>query len=182
MNWEALTAISTAFTGLVFLLTVVYAARQLRVMNEQSKAMAAQLDHLRRSTQLSGVLAIFEEWQTPALRDAYTFVMTGFAECMKDQQFHAEAVERVPDAERHKELTVLRDGERIGTLVKTGLLDDDALLEYSGFYMSEIWRRLEPLVFEQRQVSRAPGLWENFEYLATRAKQYVERKRGASER
>lgn len=174
MNWEALTAISTAFTGLVILLTVVYAARQVRLMNEQSKATSAHLDQLRRATQLSGIMAIFNEWQSPDLRAAYSFVMSEFSERMKDERFRAEALTQSPDAIVHKELAVLRDGERIGTLVKTGLLDDDALLEYAGHYISETWRRLEPLVREQRRLWGSEAFWEHFEYLAGRARRFVE--------
>jgi hypothetical protein len=177
VNWEALTAISTAATALVILITAIYAARQVRAMNEQSKAMSAHLDHLRRATQLSGIMAIFDEWQSPQLRDSYNFVMTEFTERMKDEQFHAEAVTRSPSVEVHKELAVLRDGERIGTLVKTGLLDSDALFEYAGLYMYEIWQRMEPLVREQRLRLGNNDLWENFEYLALGARRFVETRR-----
>jgi hypothetical protein len=101
MNWEALSAISTAFTGLVILVTVIYAARQVGVLN-------AQIEHLRRATQLDGTLAVFEQIFSSDYMIGYRFVMTEFEERMKDAAFHAEALELAPDVEMHKERVFLR--------------------------------------------------------------------------
>jgi len=169
MNWEALTAISTAFTALVFLLTVVFAARQVAAMNEQSKALGAQLEHLRRATQLDGTLAVFEELFSPDVQDAYRFVMTEFEERMKDEPYHAEALARAPNPAVHKEMVILRHLERIGTLIKNDLLDAEVLLDFAGFFIQECWTKVKPLALEQRRVRGVNELWENFEFIATRA-------------
>lgn len=175
MNWEALTAVSTAFTGLVILLTVLFAARQVRALNDQSKAMSAQLEHLRRATQLTGTLAIFDEIMTLEIADATRFMLNEFDEKMKDERFHADALGRAPDYTVHKEVYILRHFERIGTLVKNGLIDSDVLLDFMGLYIREHWQRLRPLVLEQRTLY-GPSLWENFEYLATQANADVARR------
>lgn len=168
MNWEALTAISTAFTGLVILLTVLFAARQVRALNEQSNAMSAQLEHLRRATQLTGTLAIFDEIMTHEIADATRFMLTEFEAKMRDERFHAEALERAPDHGVHKEVYILRHFERIGTLVKNGLVDADVLVDFMALFIKEHWRLLRPLVLEQRNLY-GQSLWENFEHLAMRA-------------
>lgn len=169
MNWEALTAISTAFTGVVILLTVLFAARQVRALNEQSKAMSAQLDHLRRATQLEGTLAIFDEITMPEIGEAYRYILNDFPERMKDERFRMEALARAPDQTVHKELLILRHLERVGTLVKNGLIDADVLLDFMGFFVRETWEHLRPLVLEQRKRYGEARLWENFEHLATLA-------------
>jgi hypothetical protein len=166
VNWEAVTAISTAFTGLVILLTALFAARQVQALNNQSKAMSAQIGHLRRATQLTGTLSIFDEIMTPEIVDAWRFVMTEFPEKMKDERFHAEALERTPDFTVHKEVYILRHFERIGTLVRNGLVDSDVLLDFVNLFIRENWEKLRPLVLEQRRRYGAT-LWENFEYLAS---------------
>jgi hypothetical protein len=180
VNWEALTAISTAFTGLVILLTVLFAARQVRALNEQSKAMGAQIEHLRRATQLTGTLAIFDEIMTEAIADAARFIVTEFDEKMKDERFHAEALERTPDLTVHKEVHILRHFERIGTLVKNGLVDADVLLDFMGIFIRENWRHLRSLALEQRQLLGQPALWENFEYLASLADAELARRNAAT--
>lgn len=171
MNWEALTALSTAFTGLVFLLTVIFAARQVRALNDQSKALGAQLEHLRRATQLEGTLAVFDELFSPDLQHAYRFVMTEFEERMKDEIFRQEALARAPDMQAHLEIYILRHMERIGTLVKNELLDSDALLDFAGFFIQELWDKLAPLALEQRRRYGNDRLWENFEFIARQARQ-----------
>jgi len=176
VSWEALTTISTAFTGLVILLTVLYAARQLRVLNEQSKAMSAQLEHLRRATQLEGTLAIFDQLATSDLAESYRFILNEFEAQMKDERFRGEALGRAPDPAVHKEALMLRRMERVGTIVKNGLLDADVLLDFMGLFILESWQRLKPLALQQRALYNAPRLWENFEYLADLADKDFRRK------
>jgi hypothetical protein len=170
VNWEALTAISTAFTGLVILLTVLFAARQVRALNEQSKTMTAQIEHLRRATTLEGTVAIFDEIMAPEIMDSYNFVMTEFAEKMKDERFHNDAVARAPDVSVHKEILIIRHLERVGTLVKNGLVDSDVLLDFMRLFIAEMWDNLGPLALEQRKLYAEPRIWENFEYIARLAK------------
>lgn len=176
MNWEALSAISTAFTGLVILLTVIYAARQVRALNDQSRALAAQLEHLRRATQLEGTLAIFDEVLSPDVQAAYAFVMKEFGEKMKDERFRAEALERAPNTDTHQEVLILRHLERIGTLIKNDLLDPYALFDFSSFFIQENWKILRPLALEQRRKFGNEHLWENFEFIATEAARHTARR------
>jgi hypothetical protein len=176
MNWEALTALSTAFTGLIILLTVIFAARQVRALNEQSRALSAQLEHLRRATQLDGTLAVFDELFSPDLQQAYRFVMTEFQDRMQDESFRTEALARAPDAQTHLEVYILRHLERIGTLVKNDLLDADPLLDFAGFFFQELWERLGPLALEQRQRYGNERLWENFEFIADLANRAAQAK------
>ena|ERR1700730_164597 len=180
MNWEALTAISTAFTSLIILSTVLFAARQVKAANDQSKAMSAQLEHLRRATQLQGMLAIFDEIMAPDLMDSYRFIMTDFEMKMREEAFRAEALQRTPDLTAHKELPLMRHFERIGTLVKNDLIDVDVVLDFMGLFILDIWRHLEPIVVEQRRLQKQQSLWENFEYLGRKSAVRVARTRGPS--
>jgi hypothetical protein len=168
MNWEALSAISSAFTALVFVLTAIYAARQVAVLNEQSKALAAQLEHLRRATQLDGTLAVFELLMSPDFLEPYRFVLNDFEERLRDPVFHAEAMSFAPDPGTHKERQVMRHMERIGTLVKNDLLDADVMLDFAADVVAQTWSKLKPLAVEQRQTFGVESMWENFEMLAGR--------------
>jgi len=160
MTWEALTAVSTALTALVILATVIYAARQVGALN-------AQIEHLRRATQLDGTLAIFEELFSPDYMLAYRFVVTEFEERMKDPTFHAEALEPAPDVETHKERIFLRHMERIGTLIKNELLDGNVVYDFIAPHVTTGYEKLGPLIREQRRTLGEEHLWENFEFIAT---------------
>ena len=54
LSWDALTALSTAVTALVIGVTAVVGYRQIRLAG-------AQLEHLRRTTQLQGTMVVFDE-------------------------------------------------------------------------------------------------------------------------
>jgi len=162
MNWEAVSAISAAVTAIVIMATAIYAARQVRALN-------AQIDHLRRATQLDGTLAVFDQIFSPDLLVAYRFVLNDFEKMFEQEPFHAEALERAPNTDVHKERTVLRHMERIGTLIRSGLLDADVIIDFSRDMIRQTWHRLEPYVLEQRRYLNDDQMWENFEYLALEA-------------
>lgn len=172
MNWEALSAVSTAFTALVILATAIYAARQVGALNEQSKVLAAQIEHLRRATQLDGTLAVFDEISLPEFQAAYRFVMTEFEDRMQDERFHADSMLVAPDPDVHPEVIIMRHMERIGTLVKSDLLEEEVLLDFAGLVVRATWSKLKPLALEQRLDSGENELWENFEFLAMRAARF----------
>jgi hypothetical protein len=163
MNWEALSAISTASTALVILATAIYAARQVVALN-------AQIEHLRRATLLDGTLAIFDEIFSAEYMTGYQFVMTEFEERMKDETFRAEALSVAPNVEVHKERLFLRHMERIGTLIKSDLLDGDTLFDFAGPVIEQSWEKLRPFAIEQRHALNDDQLWENFEFIATEAR------------
>ena len=158
MTWEALTAIATAFTGLVIASTVIVGARQLRLTRDT-------LDQLRRATQLEGTMRVMDYLIAPEFREAQRFVMNDLASKLKEPEFLA-TVPRLgaEDANVHKEITVLRTFERIGSYIKYGLLDGDVIYDISIPIICAMWERLQPVVKIHR-AERGVGFWENFEYL-----------------
>jgi hypothetical protein len=159
MNWEAISAISAAITALVILATAIYAARQVQALN-------AQIDHLRRATQLDGTLAVFDEIFSADFMTAYRFVLNDFESRIHEEAFHAEALERAPDTDVHKERQVMRHMERIGTLIRNELLDAEVVIDFGRDIITQTWKRLKPLVLEQRRYLNDYQMWENFEYMA----------------
>jgi hypothetical protein len=56
--------------------------------------------------------------------------------------------------------------ERIGTLIKNGLLDGDAVYDFVGGVIETGFSKLKPLVLEQRCATGDKRLWENSEFIA----------------
>jgi membrane carboxypeptidase/penicillin-binding protein len=165
MNWEAFAAVSTAFTGLVILATAVAAVREVRIAGEHSRATRAQLEHLRKATQFEGALAVFAELDTPFQMYARRFVQFELAELMKSERFREEvALIAGADELEHKELTVLRCFERIGTYVRKGWVDPDVVYMVASGRVIITWRALEEVVAIHRGIT-GPRFWENFERL-----------------
>jgi hypothetical protein len=166
MNWEAVAAVSTAFTGLVILATAIAAVREVRIAGEHSRATRAQLEHLRKATQFEGALAVFSELDTPFQLNARHFVQFELAERMKNEGFREEvALIAGGDELEHKELTVLRCFERIGTYVHKGWVDPDVVYMVASGRVITTWRALEEVVAIHRRITGSVRFWENFERL-----------------
>jgi len=145
MNWEAITAIATLIAAAAFILTVLVGARQLRATN-------AQLDHLRMAMQLEGTLKIFEELAAPEFVDALRFVRTDLSERLQDQAFREELTRPgAANPSAHKELIVLRQFEKIGTLVHHRLIDADTLYDFNCHEYISAWANLRPALTIMRQ-------------------------------
>jgi uncharacterized protein DUF4760 len=158
MTWEAVTALATAFTGVVIAATVVVGARQLRLTRDT-------LDELRRATQLEGTMRVLDDLMGPEFRAAMLFVTNELPLKMGNEAFRS-TVSRMgaEDAATHQELTVLRTLERVGSYIKYGLLDGDVIYDVSIPVFINMWESLQPVIQIHRR-ERGEGFWENFEYL-----------------
>lgn len=164
MNWEAVAALSTAFTGIVIALTAIAGFRELRLGAEQAKSTRDQLEHLRKATQFEGVLAVFSELDAPLQMDARHFVQFELAERLKDPVYRSEvALIAGADEREHKELTVLRCFERVGLYIDKGFVDSDAVYMVAAGRVITTWRALEEVVAIHREV--AGPFWIHYEQL-----------------
>jgi hypothetical protein len=167
--WEALTAIGTVTSAAVIAITVILAARQVRVNS-------GQLEQLRRAAQFEAARTVLLEMSEPKFVAAFYFVINELPNRMRDPSFLRE-VYRVglADENVHQELIILRAFERVGTYVKYGLLDGEVL--YDTAYRTRIlsmWERLAKVIALHREMMGG-FWWENFEGL------YVDCKRWAAD-
>jgi hypothetical protein len=165
MPWEAITALSTAFTGIVIAITALAAVREVRLTAESTRAAGAQIEELRKATQFEGALEIFKELDSPIQLDARRFVFCDLPERLKDEHFREEVgfIGAVDEA-KHQELMVLRCFERIGFYQAKGFVETDVLMMAASGRIVTMWIALQPVVEIHR---RALGsrIWENFEAL-----------------
>lgn len=169
LSWEAVTAIASLFSSIVVLLAVVVAVRQVRVG-------AAQVEHLRRATQLEGTMKIFGMLGSAEQQTARRFIAVELAERLKDQTFRDEVsmLSMGPSLEEHRELPVLRLMEMIGTYVKHGLLDAEIVFDYWVPAITSTWERLESLgIIAIHREAVGPEIWENFEALYLRGRRWM---------
>jgi len=85
--WNALTAIGTLLSALVIAVTVIMAAKQVRLTQEQVRATNRNLEQLQRATQLDGVMEIFRELAAPPVAESGHFIRTQLVAKMKDPGF-----------------------------------------------------------------------------------------------
>jgi hypothetical protein len=158
VNWEAVTAIGTVFTGLVIFFTVVVGWHQLRTTVDQ-------LRQLRRASQLDAANVIFAELASPTFLDARRFVLNELPERMSDPKFRKE-LEIVGRADEnvHKELIILRTFERVGMYVEQELLDAELIFHLASGRVIDTWEGLADVVAVHRRALNAK-LWDHFEHL-----------------
>ena len=167
-DWGAITALSTAATAAIIAATVIVGVRQVRLTG-------VQLDNLRRATQLEGLMKIFDDLHNPTYLRARRFVATDLYKKLKDPVFRDEVslgiIWTKNPEEIHEELFVLRTFETIGSTVRHGLLDADAVLDTIAPSVIVSWEHLREVI-EMQRAGMHPRMWENFEYLNTLASQW----------
>lgn len=151
MTWEAVTAVTSAITTLVLIVTVIMASRQVQL--------------LRRSTQLDGLIRILEEMDDPALIAAYHFVLDQLPARMQDATFRQSVVDGKTDESIQQYLPILRFFEKVGSFVKFGLLEPEAVYCQAGSTAVKMWNALQEVIACDR-ARGGPGVWDGFETLA----------------
>ncbi len=171
--WEAVTATGSILSAVVIAITVVFASKQVRVGSEQAKLTNAQLEHLRKSTQLQGAMQIFDDMDRTDFQEAVRFVVHDLAAHMQNDTFrHEVSFPEACDDRVHKENVVLRTFERVGAYVKQGLLDGRLLYTVVPTVILSTWEHLSEVVAIQRaSISQLKA--ENFEYLYDGAKAWA---------
>ena len=163
MSWDALSAIATAFTGIVIMLTVIVGVRQAR-------AALDQIGEAHRATQLDGMMRIFEKFDDPEFIRARLFITRELRARMQEPDFE-EYLRTTPYADFpwHRAISTL---ERIGVFVRMGLLEGEPFYYNWGNMIVGTWSHLAPLVELNRKVTDNPYLWKDTEWLAADAERF----------
>ena len=136
-------------------------------------ALAAfvQLRHLRRSNQLAGLQSTFDMLLDPSVREIVNYVRHDLADRMKDQAFR-DSLLRIPiDRREHPEFYLCDMYNHVGSFVRNGLIDERIYLQTEWYNVNLYWSLLRDVVLTAR--GNRPFLFQNFEWLATRAERWV---------
>lgn len=142
------------------------------VITASAIAALAQLRHLRTGNQLSGLITVFGMLQDPSVRELVNFVRHELSERMKDDGFRASLREKPIDRRKHPELYLCDMYNHIGSFVRSGLIDERTYLQTDWYNVNLYWGLLADVIAISR-INR-PHIFENFEYLAARARAWVE--------
>lgn len=158
MRLETLSTAAAVGTFLVIAATAIAALIQLR--------------HLRISNQLQGLLAILVMPYEPVLQESFEFVSHELESRLRDPQFRRELEGPTVDRMIHKEMRVLDYYERLGSIVKNGLIPEE--LYFDNSTPEQYWRMLSQVIAIRRR-GRGPVVYDNFEYLVARSRAYDRR-------
>jgi hypothetical protein len=156
--WEALTAIGSIASAVVIAVTVVMAARQVKIT-------ADQLEQTRRAVQFEAVRSVLLEMADPKFVEAYRFVMHELPQLLQDEKFYRELGQvGIADDEVHKEIYLLRALDRVGAYVKYGLIDGPIVYDTYAPRILLSWESMTRIVAIHRQIASA-SLYQTAEFL-----------------
>jgi len=121
----------------------------------------------RRSNMMSFMTELGQRTRSPEFRNAYDYILTDLSKFDPALGIYA-----LPEAERSQVTLVGGFYQDLGTLVVTGVLDED--LGTTMYYTSikTMWHALEPFIHGERNLRRSRGVggsYTNFEHLAVYA-------------
>ncbi|HEV2262299.1 MAG TPA: hypothetical protein VGR69_08445 [Candidatus Rubrimentiphilum sp.] len=164
MNLEIVNAAAAVGTFLVIAATAMAALVQLR--------------HLRASNQLQALLAVLSMPYEPALSESFAFVTHELPQKMNDPAFRRVLEGPLPpDRLVHKELRVCDYYERLGSMIKFGLIPEE--LYFDNSTPENSWKVLEPVIAIMRR-HRGAVVYDNFEYLVARSREWDRRHPGGA--
>ncbi|MFO0889953.1 MAG: hypothetical protein U0790_12540 [Isosphaeraceae bacterium] len=144
MLWDAITAITSTVSMVAFILTAIYIRDQLKGQGQDR--------YLHITSDLFGV------WQSRDFMEMQLWIIHKLQETA-----WPEFVAR--HRSDYGEVAFHRVGsfyDRVGTLVRLGLVNDREILATIGGYAIAVWNKLEPLVREARRIENS-DLFVNYE-------------------
>ena len=153
-------------------LSTVAAVGTFVVIAATAIAAIVQLRHLRVSNQLQALLAILVMPLEPALQESFAFVSHELEGRLRQHEFRRELESGTVDRKIHKELLVCDYYERLGSIVKNGLISED--LYFDNSTPEQYWRLLSRVIAIRRRV-RGHVVYDNFEWLVSRSRAYDRR-------
>lgn len=157
MSLELLNTIGTIGTFLVIGATAITAVIQLR--------------HLRASNQLAGLLNVLSRVEDPVFNEWLDRSRAMLHQNLPDPAFRRTLYEARYPREGNPWLNMCNSYEWVGSLIKHKLIPEEPFMDVYSARILTAWEVLEPVVAIVRRRGD-PSIWENFEYLVARSKQW----------
>ncbi len=155
------------------LVATLAAVGQFFVVAATALAAIVQLRHLRASNELTALLSVDRDFHEESLQRALRYVQFELGARMQDAAYRRELSKiGFVDARAHPEMEALNWFNRIGALVKNGLVDERTFLDLFSRLTVHYWQLLEPSIALLRR-ERGAMQYENFEYIARRARDWI---------
>jgi hypothetical protein len=135
-------------------------------------AALVQLRHIRAANQLTGLLPYVARWESDAVQSATNFVETELSAKLKEDNFRETLWLRNPDRREHPELRVADWCEQMGSIIKYDMVSEEQYLDLAAGYVASMWDQLREVVAIRRAATNLGAEYENFEFLAVRAKAF----------
>jgi hypothetical protein len=154
------------------------------VIGATAIAAIVQLRHMRMGNQITALLSLQNEFDSKDFRDAEDVIRKQLGDLHEDPEFCGFCIsiarrETPPtshpyEAVRTAAILVGNTFENLGVLVKNSIVERTLFLDVYSWNVASTWERLEPLVALTRAASGERSIWDNFEYIASISRTYLE--------
>lgn len=135
-------------------------------------AAFVQLRHMRASNQLQGLLTVLARVEGADFNRWFDAARRVLTEKLPDPAYRRSIEDGTIDRTDNPWLTLCNSYEWVGSLVRRGLIDEDAVMDIYADRIIVSWELARDAIAIVRR-SRDASVLENFEYLYVRATQYV---------
>ena len=136
-------------------------------------AALIQLKHLRAANDMSASNMFIQEYEGPDLRDAFSFVRTQLAKRLEDPAFREELRSSQLDRSIHPEIAICNFFDQYGGYYRQGAVNRTMFMRHNAGVVLRFWELLEPVVALVAEPSGSNTSFEQFEYVAVQAQDWV---------
>lgn len=137
-------------------------------------AALVQLRHAQTGNQLQALLSLERDFRAPELQRALTYVQERLPQRLEEQSYRRELEQLgFVDPVAHPEMVACNWLNEMGTLLKRGLVAEEAFMDLFARLIVHCWNHLSPAIAIMRR-HRGQAQYLDFEYLATRASAWLE--------
>ena len=134
-------------------------------------AAIVQLRHLRAQNQLTGLLTVLARVEDPQFNEWVDSARELISSRISESAYRRAIMDGTFERRNKPWLNLANSYDWVGSLVKHNLIPEEALLDVYSWRVIQAWDIIEPIVPLVRNRGGA-GVWENFEYLVIRARQW----------
>lgn len=144
------------------------------VIAASAAAALLQLRHLGSSNQIAALTKFREEFESAEFTHARQYVLEEIPRKLASPAGRAELRHSNFRGEMHAVIVVANFMESLGVFLKRHVVHKQVTCDIWGDVAYQMWTKLAPIVYSERQNAGTEALWENFEYLAVVGKQWVD--------
>ncbi|HME82735.1 MAG TPA: hypothetical protein VKF82_11775 [Candidatus Eremiobacteraceae bacterium] len=142
-------------------------------------AAIVQLQHLRTSNQLTGLLNILGRSEDPQFSEWRQGTKKLASQGVQDPAFRKSIEDNTYNRQDAPFLHLYNWYDYVGSLVKQRLIPAEAIMDVYSWVLVNDWKDGEDLIAISRRVGGS-GIWENFEYLVVLAREWLDSHQGSA--
>lgn len=135
-------------------------------------AAVIQLRHLRAQNQLTGLLTVLARVEDPQFNAWVDGARETLKTNMSDPTYRRAILDGTYQRKDNPWLNLANSYDWVGSLVKHNLISDEALLDVYADRVMQAWSIMGGVLPLVRRRG-GPAVWENFEYLTAKAREYI---------